>query len=72
VGGDPAGVNGDIWQLGIPAVRAAGVSVPEVFGEVTLDGRFGVGERDLRHVEPEWSVGRRKVFKVKNRLIFLI
>src|SRR3954467_11613522 len=26
----------------IRAVRAAGVPVPEVFGEVTLDGRFGI------------------------------
>ncbi|MGX1150655.1 phosphotransferase [Bradyrhizobium ottawaense] len=26
----------------IHAVRAAGVPVPEVFGEVTLDGRFGI------------------------------
>src|SRR4051812_22191092 len=26
----------------IRAVRSAGVSVPEVFGEVTLDGRFGI------------------------------
>ena len=26
----------------IRAVRAAGLPVPEVFGEVTLDGRFGI------------------------------
>lgn len=26
----------------IRAVRAAGVPVPEVFGEVTLEGRFGI------------------------------
>src|SRR5437016_725976 len=31
----------------IRAVRAAGVPVPEVFGEVTLDGRFGIVLRRL-------------------------
>lgn len=43
----------------IRAVRAAGVPVPEVFGEVTLDGRFGIvlerklaGRRERRTSHP--------------------
>src|ERR1700750_1805439 len=31
----------------IRAVFAAGLPVPEVFGEVTMDGRFGIGLRPL-------------------------
>jgi hypothetical protein len=39
------------------AVFAAGVPAPEVFGEVTLDGRFGVGSGEIISIHRELCRG---------------